>query len=68
MAIELIEIELNGMVHTIQTNSVDPANERFAPSVKVEEKAAPKPKNKAAKPSANKVSAVEDASDPDASE
>ena len=77
MAIKEIEIEIDGIPHTVQVNDADtnaaPLGERFAArsgaKAKEPENKARTPKNKAAKPAATKSDPkVEDASDPGASE
>lgn len=79
MSIKQIEIDVNGMPHTVQVNDVDtnaaPLADRFREkAVKPAEAKSKQPANKAKQP-ANKQasrpkgdSGVEDASDPSASE
>lgn len=73
MSIKQIEIDVNGMAHTVQVNDADtnaaPLAARFREkAVKPAETKGRKPANKAVKPASKADSGVEDASDPSASE
>lgn len=78
MGIREVQIDVGGMPHTVQVNDDDkgaaPLGEKIDARAKSPSKPSAKattPRNKAVKPTANKTAAataIEDASDPDASE
>lgn len=76
MGIKIVEVEINGLPHTVQVNDDDKNAATLAAQIVAKAKPATNkartPRNKAAKPAANKTApapvAVEDASDPGASE
>ena len=67
MALKEYEVEINGLVHTVQLSEHD-AEVRGLKSVKPAENKMRVPRNKATRPADKALSSVEDATDPDASE